>query len=526
MGVYVNPRNNKYRRAINDDIYIDKSDLIAVANHRLGKANCYMCVSRPRRFGKSMAADMLVAYYSKNNDSHELFKGKKIEKDASFEKHLNQHDVIRIDVQQFILDRDEIENTSEKIQSAVVKELIEEFPDIKGLSIDMDMQMVLNRIFDQSGTGFVFIIDEWDCVFRMARENVKAQQKYLDFIRNLFKEAAYVDLVYMTGILPIKKYGEHSAINMFQEYSMTSPKGLETYFGFTEEEVRKECLKHQMGYERMQEWYDGYTLNGVHIYNPKSVVDALYYRKIESYWTGTETYEALKVYIDRNFDGLKEAIIEMLAGGKASVDPTTFKNDMTTFKSKDDVLTLLVHLGYLTYDQAYHAVLIPNQEIKEEFIRAIKVGSEWGNLMRSLDRSLALLENTWALEADKVAQEIDAIHEETTSIIQYNNENSLACVLYIAYYSASSYYANPIAELPTGKGFADIVYLPLKNVNKPALVVELKWNESTQGAIQQIKEKHYTKWIESYTGDILLVGINYDKKTKKHQCAIEHFEVQ
>ena len=523
MGIYLNPYNIEYRRAINDHVYIDKTELIAYMNDQLGRASRYLCVSRPRRFGKSMAADMLVAYYSKNNDSRELFKGMKIEKNPGFETHLNKHQVIRVDVQQFIFSQEDIPFVTESIERALVKELVHEFSDVKDIHSGMRLQTVLQMIFVQTGEGFVFVIDEWDCIFRMAPNDKESQKKYLDFMRSLFKGAAYVDLVYMTGILPIKKYGEHSAINMFKEFSMTSPKGLGTYFGFTEEEVENECLKRGVDFKTMKVWYDGYRIDGAYIYNPNSVANALYFKTFESYWTGTETYEALKVYIDRNFDGLKESIVEMLGGGKIVIDATTFENDMTTFKSKDDILTLLVHLGYLTFDAASKEVFIPNLEIKQEFIRAIKVGNEWGNLMCSLNRSLDLLESTWAMDSEKVAKIVDMIHEETTSIIQYNNENALSCVLYIAYYSASAFYMKPIAEMPTGKGYADIVYLPLKENDKPALVVELKWNKSASGAIQQIHDKGYAQGIEGYTGDILLVGINYDKHTKKHDCLIEEY---
>ncbi len=326
----------------------------------------------------------------------------------------------------------------------------------------------------------------------------------------------------MTGILPIKKYGEHFAINIFDEYSVVDPKNLGQYFGFTGEEVRAECKKQGMDYGEIERWYDGYQLSGLHIYNPKSVADALNWKKIKSYWTGTETYEALKVYIDLNFDGLKEAITMMLGNGRCRIDPTTFQNDMTTFKTRDDILTLLVHLGYLTYDERNSQVFIPNQEIMQEYMRAVKVGG-WGGLMDALNRSEALLQSTWAMDGDAVAKGVEAIRSETSSILKYNNENSLACTLFIAYYSAKIYYLNPIMELPSGKGFADIVYLPKRDVDKPALVVELKWDLSAKGAITQIKENGYTDWVKGYTGDILLVGINFEKGKKTHRCVIEKY---
>ena len=253
------------------------------------------------------------------------------------------------------------------------------------------MKDALNHIFIQTGKGFIFIIDEWDCVFRVARNRKEAQKAYLDFLRGLFKDSEYVELAYMTGILPIKKYGEHSAVNIFDEYSLISPKNLGEYFGFTEEEVCLQCEQQDMEYAEVKRWYDGYLIGNLHIYNPKSVVDALTWKDLESYWTGTETYEALKIYIDLNFDGLKEAIAIMIGNGRCLIDSTTFQNDMTTFKTRDDVLTLLVHLGYLTYDRKTSEVFIPNQEIEQEFMRAMKVGG-WEGIIQSLNGSARLLE--------------------------------------------------------------------------------------------------------------------------------------
>ena len=525
MGIYLNPGNREFERALNDDIYIDKAELIEYTNSRLGKFSRFLCVSRPRRFGKSMAADMLVSYYSKGCDSDHLFEKLKIRKAASYKEHLNRHNVIRLDIQRFIEKKEDLNTFITAIELGVLKELKKTFPDCEDLSSVASLKIALDQIYAQSGESFIFIIDEWDCVFRMAQDDTDAQKRYLDFLRGLFKGAVYADLVYMTGILPIKKYGEHSAVNMFEEYSMTDPKNLGPYFGFTESEVQAECRARDVNYEEMKRWYDGYLIDGEHIYNPKSVIDALRWKKFQSFWTGTETYEALKVYIDRNFDGLKEAVSGMIGGGSCRVDPTTFQNDMTTFASKDDVMTLLVHLGYLTYDNRKGAVFIPNQEILQEFVRAVKSGDNWSGLMRSLDRSMELLKNTWAMDGSAVAAGIDAIHSETASLFQYNDENALACTVFIAYYSAGAFYARPIQEMPTGKGRADIVYLPLKNSAYPALVVELKWDQSADSAIAQIKEKKYTQWLESYTGNILLVGINYDKATKKHQCVIETFEI-
>ena len=220
-----------------------------------------------------------------------------------------------------------------------------------------------------------------------------------------------------------------------------------------------------------------------------------------------------------NFDGLKDNIIKMLAGSRINISTDTFQNDMTTFASKDDVLTLLVHLGYLAYDYNSKEVFIPNHEIEEEFTIATK-SSDWNEVIKSITLSDMLLEATLALKSGTVAQIIDEIHMATVSILQYNNENSLACVISLAYYSAKRDYIVH-REFPTGKGFADLVFIPKKNIENPVIIVELKWNYSAEGAINQIKDKNYTKTLKDYSGKIILAGINYNKKTKKHECILE-----
>ncbi len=521
MGIYLNPGNEAFRQAVTDDIYVDKTGMIDLMNQKLNKSRVkYVCVSRPRRFGKSMAADMLAAYYSKGCDSKKLFAGRKIEKKTSYEIHLNRHNVIRLDMQRFLFDEAHIPIFIEKMQEAVIRELEIEY----GSCFTKDaygLPGVLEQIYSQTQKGFIFIIDEWDCVFRTAKERTEIQKTYLDFLRGLFKGAEYVELAYMTGILPIKKYGEHSALNIFKESSMLNPGRLAEYFGFTETEVKNLCKKHGIDYEHTQNWYDGYLLDHIHIYNPQAVTELMDNGSFRSYWTGTETYEALKFYIDLNFDGLKETVIEMLSNVPCIIDPSTCQNDMTTFKNRDDVLTLLIHLGYLSFDENKSQVFIPNQEISQEFLRSIKTGG-WDGLVQALKKSDKLLQSTWMLDETAVAQGLAAIHSETASILKYNDENSLTCTILIAFYSAKAYYMNPVMELPSGKVFADVVYLPKQNADLPAMVVELKWNQSAEGAIAQIKDRQYTDWLEGYTGNILLVGINYDKK-KGHTCVIEKY---
>ena len=520
MGIYLNPGNISFAKTIRSEIYVDKTGLIACTNEYLNTRDHYLCVSRPRRFGKSMTLEMLAAYYSCGCDSRELFAGFKIAQHKDFEKHLNQYDVIYLNMQQFLI-RAKKQEVTQYLEQAVLEELREVYGNWFSAQIT-DLATALEKIFVKTQKQFIFLIDEWDCVMRERQESEAMQKQYLDFLRDLLKDQPYVALAYVTGILPVKKYGQHSALNMFWEYSMTNQKMLEEYTGFTEEEVKALCERYDMDFEEISSWYDGYRFkNYKHIYNPKSVVEAMTCRDCSNYWTSTETYEALKIYMEMDFDGLRAEIVQMLGGGRVRVNTRSFQNDMRNFNTKDDVLTLLIHLGYLGYDSNEKEAFIPNKEIIEEFENAMSVGG-WPNVMNVLKASEKLLEDTMRGDAESVAKELDKAHSEVASILTYNDENSLGCAIGLAYYSARKDY-KLIRELPAGKGYADIAFLPLPHTNKPAMVVELKYDRSVSAAIQQIKDRQYMQALEGYTGEILLVGVNYNKANpdKPHSCVIE-----
>lgn len=522
MGIYWNPGNQGFWQSVNSEIYVDKTELICYTNKVLNTKQRFVCVSRPRRFGKSMAAEMLVAYYDRECDSRELFQGYKIEEVASFEEHLNKYNVISLNMLDFYKRGKPVEEMLEKLEKALLWEIVEVYPDIRYYDTT-DLVRTLMDVYTNTKIPIIFVIDEWDCIFRESKDDLEGQKIYLDFLRNLLKDKSYVGLAYMTGILPVKKYGTHSALNMFEEFSMTRSEQMSEYMGFTEKEVEELCEKYHRDFEEMKKWYDGYFLEKLHVYSPKSVVSAIEKGKFRSYWVSTETYEALKIYIDMNMDGLKDSIIEMLGGGKCVIDPETFQNDMTTFRNKEDVISLLVHLGYLAYDVEKEEAFIPNMEIQAEFVRAMQ-DEKWSVVIDAIKASEELLEATLNKNEIAVAKAIDEAHMNTTSMLTYNNENSLSCCLMIAYYSARKDYTI-FRELPSGKGYADLVFLPRKNSGKPALVVELKWDKTVESAITQIKDKKYTEHIKNYVGKILLVGINYDKDSKEHKCVIEEVTV-
>ena len=523
MGIYINKGNNGFRISRNSE-YVDKSGLIAVINATLNTKQMFSCVSRGRRFGKTMAAEMLASYYDHSCDSRSLFADLEIAKDPSFEQHLNKYPVIYLDMTDFITQYKD-ESIVTHIKEELKKDICAAYPDVPVDKSDDPMGCLL-RIAAYTGERFVFIIDEWDAICREFEPNSKAMDDYLDWMRRMFKSKNATDVftcVYMTGILPIKKYKTQSAVNNFNEYSVVDPGDMAPYFGFTKKEVQKLADKYDADYTELGKWYDGYQIGDViSMFNPNSVMQAIRRRRCRSYWGKTATFETVSDYIKMNFDGLKDDILLMLAGGRVKVNTTKFQNDMFIVQSKDDVLTVLIHLGYLSYDYHKDECYVPNHEVSEELLNAVE-DTGWTNVIRALKQSEDLLQATLDGDENAVAQGIDAVHDENTSILSYNNENSLACVLSLAYYYAKNHYIT-IRELPSGKGFADIVMIPRKNVDLPALVVELKYDKDTQAAISQIKTRNYPQTIADYTGDILLVGINYDKDTKQHECLIEHWK--
>ena len=529
MALYLNVGNESFQELLNSIIYVDKSPLIEILNRSIKTKNKYFCLSRPRRFGKSVTAQMICSYYAKGQDCSPLFDDLEIASFDDYKKHLNQYDVISINISdEFSRASHNVKSMTDILTKSIVRELKEEYPNC-AISSPEFLDLTLQEVYNYSKVPFVFVIDEWDCIMREKKEDPDSLKQYLEWLKAIFKDKPYVGLAYMTGILPVKKYGSHSALNMFTEYSMTEPLNLGQYIGFTENEVKDICKQHDVAFNQMQQWYDGYSFKDVpHIYNPNSVVNAATYKKFISYWTKTETFESLQEYIDMNMEGLRDDIVKLIAGEDVIVDVSTFSNDMVTFHSKDDVLTLLIHLGYLAIKGSTNLgviVHIPNEEIKLEFKTCVKNNNRYAGVYDLIKNTDVLLNDIWSLNSEAVAKIFDEAHQDHTSILTYNNENSLANVIAISLFLSTTNTYNVVRELPTGKGYADLVYLPKPGVNKPALLIELKFDKSAQTAINQIKEKNYLQFFKDYKGEVLLVGINYSKDTKTHQCIIEKAQI-
>ena len=521
MGVYFNPSNASFRQAKNSRIYVDKTKLIEYLNDRLSTEDKCLAVSHARRFGKSHAAGMIDAYYSLGCDSTELFDGTKISESADYKKYMNKYNVIHLDIAS-VWDFHK-EDLVESIKERVCKDFKKKYNDT--LDYSQDLYLLIQEIYEITDTQFVIIIDEWDCVIRNS-DNKELVHEYLQFLHSLFKSEeskSFLALAYITGILPIKKIKDESALNNFSEYTMLKSSPITKYYGFTEDEVKELCKRFDMDFESTKAWYNGYLIDGIHMYNPNSVSMAIERNDFDSYWRNTSSFASINTFITMNYAGLKDDIMKMLAGGKVMVNPNTFQNDFSTIASKDDALTALIHLGYLGYDADRKSAYVPNYEVATAFELALQTGG-WKEIAKAISTCDELLFETIDGNAEKVAELIEFAHDTYTSVLKYNDENSLSCVLTMAYFTAPGYY-NIIREMPAGKGFADFVFIPRSNAGfRPAMVVELKYNKSADTAIKQIKENRYHGALSGYGDKILLVGISYDaggKDKKHHTCVIE-----
>lgn len=533
MGTYINKGNWGFAD-IRRDEYVDKSELILFINSTIRTRKRYTCVSRARRFGKSMAAQMLYGYYDKSCDSRHLFEDLKVadpenpynkNPETAFETHINKYPTIYIDITDFTSRYHGRQDIVEILEGKVMEDIMREYPDIS-FAKENDLMDTLLAVNIATGERFVLIIDEWDALCRELTDKPELMDNYVRLLRRLFKGGnsdRIFAAVYMTGILPIKQYGTQSALNNFQPYSMTNPGPVAEYFGFTEEEAKALCTKYDMPYEEMAKWYDGYKLGTKdHIFNPTSVIMALERHQFDNYWSKTSSFESVRNYINMDFDGVKQTIESLLLGNRAAIPVMNYGNDENLLKSKDELFALLTHYGYLSYDVNNQEVHIPNMEIHSEMLQAVKTGNR-PELVKLIEDSDTLLAATLTMNEQYVAEALDAFHSQYTTPRFYNDEQALRGLVRYAYIGATGNFA-PMEELPSGKGFVDIAFIPNYPNGKPVIVVELKYNDSADTAISQIKANRYPQRLLPFTSNLLLVGISYDKKTKKHSCKIERHE--
>jgi len=520
MGTYVNPDNELFKNATNSKIYVDKTMMISEINQLVDTVDNYVCVSRPRRFGKSVAAAMLVAYYSKGCKSSDLFGRYRIGNEPGFDEHLNRHNVIYIDLKSFFRRGQDNSSIMQKVADTIIGELSEEFPNVS-LSQHSDLAIAISDIYKATKEKFVFIIDEYDL---LVREQVDKSQidTYLGFLESLFKNnnlRSAFSLAYLTGILPIVRDQIQSKMNEFDEYTIINSRFLAPYIGITLSEAEELCRSHNLDFAECKRWYDGYQINGNEVFATKSVVQSIKDREFDSYWSNTGSYESIANYINLDFDGIVYDIQQMLAGKSVMVNVLSYLNTMTDFNYKDDIFTYLIHLGYLGYQRASKECFIPNYEVRLQWELAIKKASNFKPVADSISESEELLRRTINGDAEYVAQALDKAHRELCTPLRYNNESAFQVAMVMAYYTARNNYFI-IQELPTGNGFADIALIPMEP-GKSAIIIELKVNGSAGLAISQIKDRRYDTVLRHYRGKIIYAGINYDKVSKSHECRIE-----
>ena len=523
--MYVNVDNHLFKRVRNSE-YVDKSELIALTNKVIDTEDQYICVTRPRRFGKSVTVKMLNAYYSKGCDSKALFSDLKIASSPDFESHLNQHDVIYLDMTEFADNEENGNKYLENLNTNVVSELKDTYRDF----FDKDKSYSLPEAIRCLKKRFIFIIDEWDFVFREYPNNSTLQENYIDLLRALFKGAGerFVELVYMTGILPIARYNTQSALNNFSEYTILNPGKFAKYYGFTEDEVKTLCERYKLDFETAKFWYDGYKVGEYELYNPNSIIELINHGTYKSYWSATAAYDIVKEAINLNFEGLKDDIIKLCSGTSIRIyDIESFNTAEKNFPNKDSIYVYLVHLGYLGYNDEDSTIYVPNEETRRELLHSVR-DNHWPQYESALKLSEQVVVATENKDTETVANLLAKVHEDKVPVLEYNSESALRYVVLMSYLAAEKDYLAPLNEFPTGKGFADIVYLPKKvsKKGKPALIIELKKDASAKVALEQIKERDYVSRVKEYTDNMLLIGINYDSKSKQHSCIIEKYQNQ
>ena len=535
MGQYIDCGNGNFRETLRSRLgFVDKSGLLGHLNRMLCTDQKFVCVTRPRRFGKSLAANMLCAYYDRSCDSRELFLGLEIARDETFEAHLNKYPVISFDVQEA---RSQVKDGMDfvpTLQREILAEMREAWPE--HILDDDTLPKALARIHNKTGIQFIVSLDEWHAIYRTDEKNEKAQEAWIEFLRALFKGMSakrYIALAYMTGVLPIRNYASESPLNNFYEYTIFDSSPLETCYGFTEAEVQILCKKWKRNFDEMRRWYDGYRFETVeetedeprekviHIYNPNSVVHSIRSKKFQCYWNDTGSLEPVIGYIKCNIEGLREAVATLISGQPCAYRQICFGLAFNRQKNYDSILTILTHLGYLTYDTSCGMGRIPNEEIREAMYLAAE-DCGWNEVMQSVKTSAKFIDCIVNGDEAAVADILDKIHCDLASILTFNNENTLACVVMYACYTARKDFF-VFRELPSGVGFVDIALIPLPNRGLPAVLVELKWNKRADSAIQQIRDRKYTSAFDDYHGEIVLVGVNYDKEStdKMHVCKIE-----
>ena len=527
---FVNIDNTQFIKDINENIYVDKTLIIEKLNSLINTRKNKICVSRPRRFGKTTTTNLLTAYYSCGCDSRDLFTKTKLSKINNWDKYLNKFNVISLDIQEINgIANSNNKDLSKQIEELVNKELVEQFPDNKELDVSRALALNILSVYKATKKQFIMILDEYDVLVR-AKKNDKVLDNYLELLNTLFKGRAMDNafaLVYLTGIFPIIKDTFQSKLNNFEESSILSPDIFSGLIGFSEDEVKELCDKYDMNFEECKAWYDGYKVGENNsIYNPKSVIKAIENHKFSDYWNITGSFESISDYLQFNIDGIYDDVCSMIRdNNKVVVNVSDFLNRIDNLKTKDDIFTYLIHIGYLAYDEGQKVCYIPNNEIRKEWVKALVNIHDLQHFYTLMKASEAIFDGILNLQSLVVSTNLDIIHHSTGDVNSYGNEAALHTSLIKSLTYARDFY-DVFNEVSSGNGKADIVFIPKNNYSTyPTLIFELKVDESADKALKQIHDRNYPYNIDSeYKKNMILIGINYDRKTNKHECVMGRYK--
>ena len=521
-----------FRGRYEGSYFVDKSEILIKLNKVIGKVDeQYICITRPRRFGKTVMTNLISSYYAKGLPSKEIFDNLKISENEDYEKHLNQHNVISLYMSDMPFECDSYKDYIRFYNKKITWDLQKAFPQCD-ITEENGPWNNFYTIFQETGETFIFILDEWDSVFHNEMFTESDRRNYLDFLKNLLKDRPYVELAYMTGVLPIKKYSSGSELNMFDEFYFPTDTIYDTFFGFTEEEVKDLCQRNQknggpIAYEQLAEWYNGYyTSDGKRLYNPRSINKALSQNTVKDYWTETGPGTEILGLVKNNVDAVKEDILKMVSGEKVMMASDDFSTSLHTIETKEDIYSVMIIYGFLSYYDGY--LTIPNKEIMKKFQKVLKDNS-MGYIAKLAQNSNVMLEATLAGDTEKMEEILEYVHQTEIPLLQYNDENSLSCIVNLIYLNARDKYRIEREE-KAGKGFADFIFYPL-NPSDTAIILELKKDDTPEHAIEQIMErKYYTRFLACEDGktvckpNVLVVGMAYEKKSGLHRCLVKELE--
>lgn len=512
--------------------FVDKSEILEKLNGLIGKVDeQYLCITRPRRFGKTVMTNLISSYYAKGLNSSMIFDNLKIADSKNYKQHLNQHNVLSLYMAEQPRVCDDTDCYLSYHEKRILKDLRRAYPDCE-LDTETELWDALEDIFYETSEKFIFVLDEWDSLFHSDFYTEEGEKKYLTFLKNLLKDKPYVELAYMTGVLPIKKYSSGSELNMFDEFYFPTDTIYDTFFGFTEEDVKKLCEQNKKNggtieYEQLAEWYNGYyTSDGKRLYNPRSINKALTQNTVKDYWTETGPGTEILGLVKNNVDAVKEDILKMVSGEKVAMASDDFSAGLHTIETKEDIYSVMIIYGFLSYYDGY--LTIPNKEIMKKFQKVLKDNS-MGYIAKLAQNSNVMLEATLAGDTEKMEEILEYVHHTEIPLLQYNDENSLSCIVNLIYLNARDKYRIEREE-KAGKGFADFIFYPL-NLSDTAIILELKKDDTSEHAIEQIMErKYYTRFLACEDGktvpkqNVLVVGMAYEKKSGLHRCLVKELE--